>query len=233
MTPNRLRSRTTTTWAGLALVSTVLLSSCGSAPAFSPGVAARVGDETISVNTVDEVSESYCAAAERQFEAGQALAQHYLRGQVAGNLTLRSAAEQFAEEAGVTADAEYDEAVAAAEESLVGTPDDEVQALIDVQGASTYAGAVQLAAGQAILDEQGGAGGENAARAAGQEAFLAWLDDHTVEINPVFSVAITDGQASPTDTSISFGLSQVVEQADASEPDSAYAAALPAPQRCG
>lgn len=228
MTPFRLRSL-----AGLALASTVLLTGCDSAPAFSPGVASRVGDETISVNTVDEVAESYCTAAERQFEEGQVLAQHYLRGQVAGNLTLRSAAEQFAEEVGVTAHTEYDKAVAAAEESLVGVPDDQRQALIDVQGASTFAGAVERAAGAAILEERGETVGEEAARAAGQEAFLAWLDDNTVEINPVFSVSIVDGGAIPTDTSISFGLSQVVEQADASEPDTAYAASLPEPQRCG
>ena len=228
MTPIRMRSL-----AGLALASTVLLTGCDSAPAFSPGVAARVGDETISVNTVDEVTATYCDAAEQQFEEGQVLAQHYLRGQVAGNLTLRSAAEQFADEVGVTADEEYDQAVAAAEESLAGTPDDQIQALVDVQGATTFVGAVEKAAGETILDERGDTGGEKAARAAGQEAFLAWLDDNTVEINPTFSVSIKDGAAVPTDTSISFGLSQVVEQADASEPDTAYAATLPEPQRCG
>lgn len=232
MTPIRLRSRAIS-WAGLALASTVLLTGCDSTPAFSPGIAARVGDETISVGTVDEVTEAYCAAAEQQFEEGQVLAQHYLRGQVAGNLTLRSAADQFADEVGVTADEEYEQAAAAARESLGTLPDDQVQALIDVQGTTTYVGAIQKSAGEAILDEQGESGGEKAARAAGQEAFLGWLDDNEVAIDPKFSVAIVDGAVVPTDTSLSYGLGETAKKADASEPDTAYAAALPDSQRCG
>ena len=46
MTPTRLRSL-----AGLALASTVLLTGCGSAPAFNPGVAAQVDDQTICCAT--------------------------------------------------------------------------------------------------------------------------------------------------------------------------------------
>lgn len=232
MTSTRLRSRATS-WAGLALAATVLLSGCSTAPAFSPGVAARVGDETIGLGTVDEVSTSYCAAAEQQFEEGQVVPQHYLRDQVAGNLALRSAADQFAAELGVVADEEYDEAVEAAESSLAGLSEDQRQAVIDVQGASTYVAAVQKAAGEQLLDESGENGGERAARAAGQEAFVAWLDDQDVTIDPRFSVSIVDGQAVPTDTSVSFAVSETTQKADAGEPDTAYAAALPEPQRCG
>lgn len=228
MTPTRLRSL-----AGLALASTVLLTGCSATPAFNPGLAARVGDETISLNTVDEVSESYCAAAEQQFEEGQVLPQHYLRGQVAGALALRSAADQFAIAQDVVADEEYDTAAEAARQSLAGLPQDQQDAVIDVQGASTYAGAVAKSAGEQILEEEGRSGGEKAARTAGHEAFMAWIDDHDLSIDPRFSVAIVDGQSVPTDTSLSFALGETATNADASSPDSVYAATLPEPQRCG
>jgi peptidyl-prolyl cis-trans isomerase SurA len=232
VTPNRLRSRANI-WVGLAVASTVLLTGCDATPAFNPGVAARVGAETISVSTVDDVSTSYCEAAEQQFEEGQALAQGYLRGQVAGNLALRSAADQFAAELGVTADAEYDEAADAARASLAALTEDQQQAVIDVQGASTYVGAIEKSAGEQLLDESGENGGEKAAREAGQEAFVAWLDDHDVTIDPRFGVTIADGQAVPADTSLSFALSDIATKADAGEPDPEYAATLPEPQRCG
>jgi hypothetical protein len=71
VTPTRLRSLT-----GLALASTVLLTGCGATPAFNPGVAARVGDESISLGEVDDVAEAYCSAAEEQLQEGQVLPQH-------------------------------------------------------------------------------------------------------------------------------------------------------------
>ncbi len=75
MTRTRARSL-----AGLALASTLLLTGCGSVPGFNPGVASRVGDETVTTNDVDEVTESYCGAAEAQLTDGQVLPNSYLRG---------------------------------------------------------------------------------------------------------------------------------------------------------
>jgi peptidyl-prolyl cis-trans isomerase SurA len=222
--------------AGLALASTVLLTGCGAVPAFNPGVAARVGDETISVREVDEVTESYCAAAEAQLQQGQGLPQHYLRGQVAGGLALRAVADQFAAEYGVSAGDQYAQAVAQARRSpqVEGLTEDQVQALIDVQGAPVYLSAVETSAGEVILEREGGTSTEpNAAQAAGEKAFLAWLEDQDVRIDPRFSVSLVDGQSVPTDSSISFALGETAKRADAREPDTDYAAGLPDSQRCG
>jgi hypothetical protein len=224
----RLRSRTGC-WAGLALAATVLLTGCNDVPALSPGVAAQVGDDTISMSTVNDVTAAYCGAAESQLQEDQALPQHYLRGQVAGSLALRAAAGQFAAEQGVTADPTYDEAVKQAEQSLADLDAAQRQAIIDVQGASTYVTAVETAAG-AALD---GSGGDKAQLAAGQKAFQDWLGDRDIRIDPRLGVSIDDGTSQRSDSSLSFALSDTATKADADQPDSTYAGALPDNQRCG
>lgn len=228
MTPTRLRS-SVTCWAGLALASTVLLTGCNDVPAFNPGVAAQVGDDTITMSTVDDVAAAYCGAAEQQLQEDQALPQHYLRGQVAGSLALRSAAEQFAAEHGVTADPSYDRAVTQAEQSLADLDAAQRQAIIDVQGASVYVTAVETAVGASL----GGGGGDKAKLAAGQQAFQDWLADQDVRIDPLFGVSIDGGTSERADTSLSFALSDTATKADADQPDTEYAGALPENQRCG
>ena len=214
---------------GVAIAATVLLTGCNEVPAFTPGVAARVGDDTISVSTVDDMTADYCAAAETQLQEGQALPQHYLRGQVAGSLALRAAADQFAAEHGVSADPSYDAAVKQAEQSLADLSEAQRQAIIDVQGAATYVTAVEKAVGASL----GGGGGDKAKQAAGQQAFQQWLADQDVSIDPRFGVSIDDGTSQLVDTSLSYALSDTSTKADADQPDTEYAGALPDTQRCG
>jgi hypothetical protein len=231
VTPTRVRSL-----AGLALASTVLLSGCGGAvPSFNPGLAARVGDQTITSHDVDDVAESYCGAAEQQLQEGQVLPQHYLRGEVAGGLALRAAADQLLDEYGVAADDQYDQAVAQArsQEAIKALPADQQDALIDVQGAALYVQAAELAVGRAILEKQGRTPKDKAAQAVGVKAFQAWLDDHDVQINPQYGVSIDKGQTAVADTSLSYALGDTATKADAQQPDTTYAAGLPDTQRCG
>lgn len=211
----------------LASASIFLLTGCGAVPAFNPGVAARVGDETVSLDQVDDVSTSFCNYVEGQLQAGQVLAGHYLRGQVAGALALRVAVDQFAEEQGVSAADDYAQAVAEAEKQLNSLPDDQVQAVIDVQGVPLYLQAVEKSVG-----EQQGASGDDATK-AGEAAFLDWLDQQDIDVDPRFGISIEKGATQPADTSLSFGVGDVTKKADANEPDTAYAALLPETQRCG
>jgi hypothetical protein len=215
--------------AGLAVAATVLLTGCNDVPALNPGVAARVGDDTISMSTVDDVSTSYCEYAEPQLGDGQVLAQHYLRGQVAGSLALRAAADQFAAEHGVTADPSYDDAVQQAEQGLQDLTEAQRQAVIDVQGADAYVRAVERSVGSAL----GTSGGERAQVAAGQKEFLAWLSDNDVRIDPRFGVSIDSGATGVADTSLSHPVSDTATKANAEQPDTDYAGALPETQRCG
>jgi hypothetical protein len=223
VTPTRLAGL------GLALAATVLLTGCNNVPALNPGVAARVGDDTISMGTIDDTAAAYCQAAETQLQEGQALPQHYVRSQVAGSLALRSAADQFAAAHGVTADPSYDQAVQQAEQSLSDLSEAQRQAIIDVQGASTYVSAVEKAVGQSL----GGSGGDKAQTAAGQRAFQDWLADQDIRIDPRLGVSIDSGASQPSDTSLSFALSDTSTKANADQPDSEYAGALPDNQRCG
>lgn len=222
MTPTRVRAL-----AGLALAST-LLTGCGSVPAFNPGVAARVDGETVTVDRVDDVAGAYCAAAEKQLQAGQVVAQHYVRGQVAGSLALRVAAEQFAADQGVSPAATYDEALKQAEPSLAGMPADQRQALIDVQGAAIFVQAVEQSVGEAA-----GQSDPQKAVAAGKKAFESWLADQDIRLDPRFGVTIDQGRVAPVDTSISFALGDTATSADAEQPDAKYAGGLPDSQRCG
>lgn len=211
----------------LASASIFLLTGCGAVPGFNPGVAARVGDDTVSMDRVDDVTSAYCRAAEAQFQEGQVLAQHYLRGQVAGALALRVAADQFAAEQGVTASEDYDRAVAQAEEQLSKLPEDQAQALVDVQGVPIYVQAVEKSVGE----QQGETG--DAATKAGEKAFLAWLAEQDIDLDPRFGVSIDKGATAVADTSLSYGLGDTSTKADADQPDTEYAALLPDSQRCG
>lgn len=223
MTPTRLAG------AGIALAAAVLLTGCNDVPAYNPGVAAQVGDDTISMSTVDDTTVSYCQAAETQLQEDQALPQHYLRGQVAGSLALRAAADQFAAAHGVSPDPSYDAAVKQAEQSLADLTEAQRQAIIDVQGAGTYVQAVETAVGGAL----GTSGTSKAKLAVGQKAFQDWLSEQDITIDPRFGVSIADGTSKPTDTSLSYALSDTATKADADQPDTDYAGALPDNQRCG
>src|SRR3712207_4141811 len=61
-----------------------LLSGCAGA---TPGVAVRVGDESITVNEVDELTANYCEAVEDQLTGGgQVVPLRFFRGGLAGVL---------------------------------------------------------------------------------------------------------------------------------------------------
>lgn len=235
MTPTRLRStvrHSVLPWAGAALAA-VLLSGCSAVPALQPGVAGRVGDDTITVGRVDQVAEHYCEAAEQQLSEGQSIAGHFLRGQTAGALALRAAAEQFADDMGVTADPSYDQAVQNARQSLTSLTDEQLDAFIAVQGAPAYVSAVEVAAGRKLMGgSASGASDPSAAEAAGAKAFATWLDEHDIELDPEYGVSIASGKTQPVDTSLSFAASDVAKNGAADSAEGSYAAGLADPQRC-
>lgn len=231
MTPTRLRSGTVR-WAALGLTSTVLLTGCGAVPSFNPGVAARVADDTVSLSEVDDVTASYCAAVETQLEAGQSVPNSVVSTQVAGSLALRNAAEQFAADEGligVELDPMYVEQEAGLVQGIAELPAEQQEAVRAVNLTVPFVAAVELAAGEEL------AGGEDpeAATAAGHDAFVAWLDEQDVRIDPRYSVTIADGAVARTDTSLSVPVSDGALTSDSGEPDPASVAALPSTQRCG
>ncbi|GAW47795.1 MULTISPECIES: hypothetical protein [unclassified Nocardioides] len=215
--------------AGLALVSTFLLTGCGSVTGFNPGVAVRVQDDTVSTDQVRATATAYCSAS-TESQPGQVVPNHYIAGLAASSYAVRSAADQLMADHGVTIDSSYDQAIDGAQKQLAPLSDAQREAVIQVSAASLYVAAAETAVGRDVL---GGSPSDDDAQAAGAKEFASWLDDHDVRIDPRYGVSVDQGTVVATDTSLSFALGDTAKKADAAQPDAAYAATLPASQRCG
>lgn len=212
------------------------LSGCGVAgTSFHPGVAAQVGDDTISERRVNSIASNYCASIEKQLtDNNQVVPQGYLRGGVAGQLALVDAARQLAEQEGVEPGPDYTRKVSDLRGAVADLPEAEADAVVEIEASSTYLSSVLRAVGEKVLRDRGAQDtGADAAARAGQQALASWIDQHGVEIDPQYGVDIVDGQAVPTDGSVSYAVGDAARQGNASRPDQAYAASLPDSHRCG
>jgi peptidyl-prolyl cis-trans isomerase SurA len=131
----------------------------------------------------------------------------------------------------VTPDASYDKSVEQAEtEQLAAMDEAERNAVIEIGAASIYVTAAEISVGREVL---GGTPSDEEAQAAGQEALVAWMDDHDVQVDPKYGVSIDTGAAAISDTSISYAISDTAKAGQAEQPDTTAAALLPESQRCG
>jgi hypothetical protein len=231
-TSRRARLAVATTAAAL----TVVLTGCGvSGTGFQPGVAAQVDDRTVTTDRVDDIVGLYCGALEEQLATdGSVVPLSYFRGGVAGQLALVLAAEQLADDYGVEPTTDYDRAVSGIESQTTELPDDQREAVVEVETAGAYIGSVQLAVGQVLLAEEGVA--EPTSEEAGQRglgAYNEWLDAHEVTFNPEYGVTIKDGSLVAVDTQLSYPVGEAAKAGQADEPDPDYSGALPESQRCG
>jgi peptidyl-prolyl cis-trans isomerase SurA len=198
-------------------------------------VAAQVGDDTIRLSMVDRIAGDYCSAVESQLaDSNRILPNQYLRSGIVGQLALVSAARQLAAEHGVEAGVQHDRKVGALESAVATLPEEQREAVLEVEGAPSYLTGVVQAVGEKLLAEDGTTDPtlEDAA-AEGQQALTAWLSENDVEIDPQFGLVIEDGRPVAADTSISYGVGEAAEHGQAETPDQAYAASLPDPLRCG
>ena len=219
------------TGAALAAASVVLLTGCGAVPDLNPGVAVRVDDDSVSTRDLEDLATDYCSALSSGDQAGGAVPNHFVYGLSASSLGLRSSASQLMAEHDVTLDASYDKTVEQAKtEQLADLDDAQRDAVIEVGAASIYVTAAETAVGRKVL---GGTPSDEAALAAGESAFVAWIDEHDVRIDPKYGVSIETGKAVLADTSISYSVSDVAKAGQAEQPDNTLAAALPESQRCG
>ena len=224
------------TVAASVLVLAGALSGCGVAgTGFHPGVAAQVGDDQIKVSQVDEIASNYCSAITEQLRGeNQVLPLRYLRGGIAGQLALVAAAEQLADEYGV----EPGPAVRPEGRRPEGRGRRPARGPAGRRGRDRVVGVVPQRgpAGRRreLLREQGNAQPTiEESTQAGQQAFNEWLDEQDVSIDPQFGVELKDGQAVPTDTSLSHAVGTTAKNGNADSPDPAYAGSLPASLRCG
>jgi len=221
--------------AAVSLMFVGTVSGCGVAgTSFHPGIAAQVGDETVTVADVDTTASNYCSAIESQLaQSKQVLPQHFLRGGVAGLLATVAAAKQIAEQYGVEAGEQYDQKVASLQAATSTLAQEQQDAVIAVESAGTYIDAIQEAIGDQQAAQEGKHYSTAKADKVGTAAFVEWMDAHDVQIDPQFGMEIKDGQAVQTDTSISFPVGDSAKFGQADQPDQTYAAGLPDAHRCG
>jgi hypothetical protein len=210
-----------------------LLTGCGIADeGVQPGVAAEVGDTTISLDEVEDAAEQLCdLRGQDPATKGVPVSGAEVRTRALQTLVLRSIADGLAEEYEITPSPTF--------ASLEDAAEDEgsVQARQTV-GLSYFVSVMQAVGAQ--VSDAGAA--EQDQLAAGIAAAQAWTDREGVQTNPVFpEIEIGDVAVEFTrDDDLSVAVSEFAEEAlgDADrlaeqQGDSAYAATLPESQRCG
>jgi hypothetical protein len=210
-------------------VAGLLLSACGSA---APGVAARIGDEELTVRQVDSVAAHYCTA--RSKDLGAAVPMSYVRRYVIRYLTLRSQALQLAEEYGVEPGSTYRNDVAQRVGTAGTMPEEVRQDYIDIESATALAQDVIGQVGEIVLDRQGISDPTtDQVTQAGLDVFNQWPDANGVEFDPRYGVESVDSVLTPIDTNTSVAVSDTAKSGLAEDPDPAFAESLPTTHRCG
>lgn len=222
MSKTRLLTAATLGVAGL------LLTGCGSA---APGVAARVGDQELTVRQVDSATASYCTALG---ELESEVPMSYVRQFVIQLLALRSQAEQIADDYGVEPGSTYRNDVAQRQGTAATKPEEVRQDYLELSSTTAYAQDIIDQVGRIELDEQGVVDptAEQVSQ-AGVDVFNRWPDANGIEIDPRYGLENVDGTLTPVDTSTSVAVGEIAKAGLATEPDTAYAQSLPPTHRCG
>lgn len=210
----------------------LVLSGCGS---LSPGVAVEVGDETISTQRIDTAAEHYCTAVTEQLEAdGTQLPMGLLRKIAVERLTVRSIADQLADEYDVKAGPAFHTALADAEQRAESLPEEVREDYVALSTANPYANAILEQVGQAKLAEDGVEDPTpEEIGLAGVDAFESWPDAHGLEFDPRFGLETIEGRLAALDTNTSTAVSDNALMGLDVEVNPAYVESLPERHRCG
>ena len=158
MSTTRRRRTLARSVAGACVAALALgLTGCGVAgTGFRPGIAAEVGDRTVSTDEVDTLVSTYCSAIDDILaEQSQLVPLSVFRSGIAGQLALVSAAEQLADDYGVEPADDYQRAITEIEKQIGDFSESEQEAVVQVESAATYVSAVQLSVGEQILLDEG------------------------------------------------------------------------------
>ena len=217
--------------AGLATAVTLVATLVGGCGAARPGVAAEVGDDTITVDQVDELAADLCSLQEAVPEdaANRAPATSGVaaRDGAMQALLLRSIADQMAAEHGVTADEDFQAQVDQTRLQYGGIDEELIEAGLPAYTAIAYFINIMRQVGE----KTGDASGDQALVAGIQEA-QKWQKDHPIETNPMFgSFKIGNQEIESERDDVAFPVSKIAKDAESGSED--YVASLPESQRCG
>ncbi|GGF42191.1 hypothetical protein GCM10011519_15040 [Marmoricola endophyticus] len=217
-----------------ALSSGLLLSSC----ATQPGTALKVGDYTLSRDTLDDVTQAQCALA----GSGQG-AQPTSRGAIAQSTLAVVVQSQQALRYARTHDVSVDASALSQvrtqfEDQLKGkrVSGAERDALLDIADLVNRGQLVQQQVGAKDLGLSGSAVGAAAQQAttAGAQVISAWAakSGPDVSLDPRYNLTVDEGQLKLRDASVSEPVSAAAKQSASQQPSASYVSALPVPQRC-
>lgn len=218
--------------AGLASAVTLTATALGGCGAASPGAAAEVGDETITVDEVDELAADVCALQEAMPDDSPnkpaPSSGLTARDGALQSLVLRSMADQMADQyGGLTVDQDFQDQVDQIRLQF-GTVDED---LIDA-GLPAYTSIPYFINIMRQIGDTTGNLTDDQALVAGIKQAQKWQDDNGVETNPMFgSFNIGDQEIESERDDVAFPVSQAAKDAEANDPE--YAASLPESQRCG
>lgn len=203
-----------------------------------PGVAAVVGDESIDVQTVDQITASYCAAnllaSAQQGANGSDQPTRELRRGVLNALIQTQVVQMAAQRLGVdvsAADVENEAAASIATLPQGLDPADEAQIKELLYGV-TRSQLLTLAIGEHLLGPAAASEGRSAAFVRGQQYVAGYAADLDVEVDPRYGAYTARGLGVQSG-SLSVPVSRDALQAARSTIDEAWASRLPASQTCG
>lgn len=230
----------------------LLLTGCGAAGGTAPGVAASVGEETISLAHVDELTAGYCEARRDNYAADAvAVPMALLRAQVVQNLVAKEMAAQIGDEYDVSAGTAYQRQVNALRKEMATFDEDVADARIEVESVNGYVQDILYAAAEQELAAEGRANpSSQRVQQRAVQIFSGWGAEHPVEIDSRFGITFEEGTFTPvagdgisTAVGEAATSSQVLDDfAAAQDPTQQqalqqqvveYARSLPANQRCG
>jgi hypothetical protein len=217
--------------------SVVLLTGCGVAgTGFHPGIAAEVGDQTVTTRQLDKLTHDYCAGYEKlsksdpQGEA-QPVPLRYVTNQFATILVVRDATEQLADQYDVEPSSDYKSGLAALEPEIADLSEEQKDAFREIFGADNYSKDVLAQIGEISLQDNGTTdASEGDEYAEGQKLLGAWLADHDVEVNPKYAVDLDApdlDNASQIDTDLSVAVGTKAKDGLKAAPEESYTSSLP------
>lgn len=225
-------TRTRLTTVATTVVAGLLLSSCAGA---SPGVAAKVGDDELTVREVDTKAGEMCTALGDQFAAqNTVLPMSFVRQGTLQLMILRTQALAVADEYGLEPGSSYNNDVAQRQRTASTMPDDVQDTYVELTSANALATDIVNQVGTIVLDDQGVADPtDEQVTQAGVDVFNQWPDAHGVDIDPRYGLESSDGVLKPVDTNTSVAVGEVAKKGLETQPDTAFARTLPLTQRCG
>lgn len=210
----------------------VLLSGCGSV---SPGTAATVGDETITVDQVDDAAAAVCSSVERELKSGsQVVAMSQMKQYALSLLAAAAEGRQIAEEYDIDPGATVERQRAQFEAQAETLPEDLRDDYVAVMSAETLVTAVLTEAGREALEAEGVEGSTtDEIGQRGSDIFATWPDSNGIEVDPRYGLELVDGRLQQVDRSLSVPVSETALAGAAADPEPAYVRSLPQSQRCG